>query len=286
MVSKARISGLPEKLDSKPTRNFCPEHEAGSEWIEHASPELRIVSDEAWQAVVERIAVREGKVSIASKAARSRRGGQSKYLLSGLLVCAVCGSRFTISGINRSQRYICGSHTNGGVHAYSNGIHVARETAERHILAETVEQLLSPEAVALAGKEMQRLYRESQALPAPTPQKHAAQLARLDRQIEELERLKREGVLSGGVADAAIEKVRADHASLLAAVDTKQSKDVDRVVRMLPKAADAYRKTVADMGSALGDERRIHKARAALRELLGESIPLAPAAPGPFWSPN
>ena len=34
------------------------------------------------------------------------------------------------------------------------------------------------------------------------------------------------------------------------------------------------------MGSSLGDERRIHKARAALRELLGESIPLAPAASG------
>ena len=91
----------------------------------------RIVSDEAWQAVEERIAVREGKISIASKAAWSRRGSQSKYLLSGLLVCAVCSSRFTISGINRSQRYICGSHTNGGVHACSNGIHVARETAER-----------------------------------------------------------------------------------------------------------------------------------------------------------
>jgi len=185
-----------------------------------------------------------------------------------------------VSGIDRQQRYICGSHTNGGNHACSNGIHVARERAEQHILAETVEQLLSPEAVALAAKEMQRLYRERQGRPAVAPRKHAAQLARLDRQIEELARLEREGVLTGAVAAAASEKARADRAALFAASDKGEAREGERVVRMLPQAAAEYRKTVAAMGSALGDARRIHQARAALREILGETIPLSPAADG------
>ena len=34
------------------------------------------------------------------------------------------------------------------------------------------------------------------------------------------------------------------------------------------------------MGTALGDERRVHRARAALRELFGERISLAPAPSG------
>jgi Recombinase zinc beta ribbon domain len=43
----------------------------------------------------------------------AHRGAQPRYLLFGLLVCAVCGSRFTVSGINHhSQRYSCGSQGN------------------------------------------------------------------------------------------------------------------------------------------------------------------------------
>lgn len=249
-----------------------------SEWIEHAAPELRIVSDEAWEHVRARIAPRELK--LASNPLRARRGGQPKYLLSGLLVCAVCGSRYTISSIDRRQQYVCGSHCNGGHHACSNGLHVRRDLAEHHILGETVTQLLSPEAVALAAKDVQRMYRERHAAPTVAPKKHAAQLARLDRQIEELARLEREGVLTGAVASAAKDKARADRSALLASSDRSDAKEVERVVRMLPQAAAEYRKTVAEMGSALGDVRRIHQARAALREILGESIPLAPDAAG------
>jgi site-specific DNA recombinase len=251
-----------------------------SEWIEHAAPELRIVSDAQWQLVQERITTREAKIDITTKAARSRRGGQAKYLLSGLLTCAVCGSKFTVSGIAHRSRYICGSHCNGGEHACSNRLHVVRELAEHHILEETVTQLLSPEAIALAGKEMQRVYRERKGTPQVLPKKHAAEVAKLDRQLEELERLKREGVLSKDVAAAAAEKARSDRAALLKASEQGQLRDIDRVVRMLPKAAEAYRQTVGQITVALSDPRRIHRARAALRELLGESIPLAPAPSG------
>ena len=199
-----------------------------------------------------------------------------------MLVCAICGSRFTVSGINRSRRYICGSHTNGAEHACSNGIHVALDLVEDRILTRTVEQLLSPEAVALAQKEMRRIARERQAGATPAPKKHNAQVARLDRQVEELERLLKDGVLSEAVAASAIDTARAERTALLSAADGSASKAIERVVTMLPKAAETYRQTVAEMRTVLRDARRIHRARAALRELLGESIPLAPAASGDY----
>jgi hypothetical protein len=86
----------------------------------------------------------------------------------------------------------------------------------------------------------------------------------------------REGVLSGLVAAAAIEKARQERGAILASVDTKASTEVDRVIRMLPRAAEAYRQTIKDMATVLGDPRRIHKARADLREILGDTIPLRP----------
>jgi site-specific DNA recombinase len=201
-----------------------------SEWVTHEAPELRIVSDAAWKLVQDRMAVRASVYPIS--AARTARGGRPKFLLSGLLVCAECGSRFTISGINRSQRYICSSHTNGGSHACSNGIHVARQLVEDKILGPTIRELLSPEAVALASETIQRLYRERQAQPARTPRKQNAQVARLDRQIEDLERLVRDGVLTAEVAAAAIERARAERSGLMATAYGQAVKRLDQVVRM------------------------------------------------------
>ena len=112
---------------------------------------------------------------------------------SGLLVCSVNRSRYSISGINRSQRYICASHTNGEICARSNGLHVARQVAEERILAPTVKALLSPEAVARATREIHRIYGSQEG--AATAPKRDARLARVDQQLEELSRLELEGVL-------------------------------------------------------------------------------------------
>jgi hypothetical protein len=74
----------------------------------HAAPVLRILSDESWITLQDLIFACDVKAQPSGSADHNRRGGQPKYLFSGFLVCAVCGSRFTVSGIQRSQRYICG----------------------------------------------------------------------------------------------------------------------------------------------------------------------------------
>jgi site-specific DNA recombinase len=62
-----------------------------SQWVTHEEPRLRIISDELWNRVRERQAIMAAG-AVCIRAARTGRPAAS--LLSGLLVCASCGSRF------------------------------------------------------------------------------------------------------------------------------------------------------------------------------------------------
>jgi site-specific DNA recombinase len=94
--------------------------------VTREDPRLRIISDELWQRVKARQSARAigpigTKVSKAGKPATSLLSG---LLLSGLLLCADCGSRF----IARNQRhYQCATRSYGGLSACSNDIRVQRE---------------------------------------------------------------------------------------------------------------------------------------------------------------
>ena len=99
----------------------------------------------------------------------------------------MCGQKFVISG-NRSPRYVCGSHVNGGPAACLNKARVSRDLAEDRLLAPIVEGLLSPAAVSLAEQEIRRLHRDQQtasrdAMPGRspnwTPSSHSSKGCRL-----------------------------------------------------------------------------------------------------------
>src|SRR5690606_33862129 len=74
-------------------RRYRLRHE--SEWVRFDVPDLRIVSQDSWNAVRTELQRRSRDLStIASPVASKRR----KHLLSGIIKCAVCGSNFTIAG--------------------------------------------------------------------------------------------------------------------------------------------------------------------------------------------
>ena len=81
--------------------------------------------------------------------------------------------------------------------------------------------------------------------------------------------------------DAAIWKPRRERAALLAEADvtaTAATAATAHATRLRPKIAETYRATVLDIGHALGDERCPYQARAELRRVVGDRIPLKPAA--------
>jgi hypothetical protein len=214
--------------------------------------------------------------SLLQNAASSHSAAASVRPRIGLLECGICGQKFVLSGTNPS-RYVCGSFTNGGEHACSNKCRVSPALAEDKLIQPVVAELLSPEAIALAEKELRRLHREHQAASTAQPGRTNGKLAKLDQQIVQVERLRAEGVLTEDIAAAAIAKANADRRDLAAADTAADSRELARVLKLLPRAAEAYRAQVAEVREALTDEKRVHRARVALRELLGGAVKLRPA---------
>lgn len=158
-----------------------------SEWI--VRPCEALIDAATWEAAQARFRRRKA----------APRAGRPTYVLSGLLVCALCGSRLVVYG-GRQRRYVCGTYHAGGEHACSNRVTFTRRAAEDVILGHVRERMLSPKAIA-AGI---RLLREERA--AAEGEAVIDNPAR--RELAELERLVREGILSAGIAAPAIAEAR------------------------------------------------------------------------------
>jgi DNA invertase Pin-like site-specific DNA recombinase len=169
-----------------------------SRWVTHEDPRLRIVSDEQWQ----RVKARQAAVTSSAVRLREARAGRPTVtLLSGLLVCDNCGSRF----IAVDQRcYGCASHKNGGPAACANTARVNRQRTESLILAEIETEILSDEAVVQAQKaireELQRAQDTNRAIvPA------SIRRAKLDAEADKLRAMWNAGALTPSVAMAALD---------------------------------------------------------------------------------
>lgn len=207
-----------------------------SEWIVQACEPM--IDRETWSLAQSRFNKRPG------------RGGAPRYLLSGLLECATCGSKLIVSG-GSQHRYVCGAFHAGGSHACPNSSSFPRALAEAKILAPVIEDMLSPEAISIGVRMMAD---ERKAAEAPAP--------RESEEIVALERLVREGILSPETAAPALVEAR--------------RKSRPAVATDLPwPSAKAWRQAAEGMREILqGDD--VLAARAALQELVGP-IPCEPA---------
>lgn len=206
-----------------------------SEWIvQQVEP---MIDEATWRRAQARFAVRPG------------RGGGPRYLLSGILECAVCGGKMTIYGGDQ-HRYVCGTYHVSGAHACSNRSSFPRQTAERLILEPVIRDLLSPEAIA-EGIRLMRA--ERIAPPKPEPQ---------DRELVELQRLVRDGILSADTAAPAIAEARRKAEARRAAAPAGE---------MPWPTEKAWRDAVSGMREILTGK-DIAAAREILRELIGPAI--------------
>lgn len=103
------------------------------------APDLRIVPDDLWNAAQ----VRSDYQRRIAKG--NLKGRRPKYVLSGLLQCAGCGSHYIIT---KGRYYGCAAHANRGPHVCSNSRLVVRERLERTVLDAIFEEVFSPETRA------------------------------------------------------------------------------------------------------------------------------------------
>lgn len=212
-----------------------------SEWVVRWTEPL--IDMETWEAVQRRFVLRS---------APDRR---ASYILSGLLICGICGSRLVIvGGRGAGTRYGCGANHVGGEHACTNGVTFRRDIAEELILRPTIEEMLSPEAIAEGVKMLreERAKAERAADRGPTE---------AEREVAELERLVREGLVSADVIAPALAEAKRK---------VKEQRKTAGVTLGLPWPSEqTWREAVENMRHILqGDD--IQAARDVLKRLIRE----------------
>jgi site-specific DNA recombinase len=127
------------------------------QWITEQLPDLAIVDDELWNRVQQRLQVVRTAYGAAGTLRRPR--GQapelySRYLLSGLMRCALCGARITIQASTRRKnghvyrygRYRCSFHVAKGPAVCPNGMSIRQDVLETTLL-ERFKSALTPAMV-------------------------------------------------------------------------------------------------------------------------------------------
>jgi site-specific DNA recombinase len=140
-----------------------------AEWLRIDKPELRIVSDVAWEAAHRRItAAREQYDNETHGLRRQRRDRDSKYLLTGFGRCAVCNGSLHVRsrphGGRRAFFYACLSHFSRGPHVCPEAGQWPMEEINAAVLASIGGDVLTPDLVEAAVSEARQQF-EAAAQP-------------------------------------------------------------------------------------------------------------------------
>lgn len=201
-----------------------------SEWIVREIEPL--VDPETWRSAQARFRV--GQLPPAPR----------RYLLSGLLLCTVCGGRMTVIG-GSQHRYKCGTNHNGGEHACANALSVPRLAVESHVLEPVISRLLDPDAIGEAMRRLRARAREDAGQGE-------------DPQITQLRLLVSQGLLSPEIAAPAIAEAQRRAQPAAMALPSERM----------------WREAVANMRTTLESD-DVAAAREVLVSYLGE-IPMQP----------
>jgi site-specific DNA recombinase len=238
--------------------------------IEEEVPALRIVSDELWNAVKARqTAIRESEGVTKARATRFWEQRRAQHLLTGLVYCSSCGSRFASVG----RDYLACSAARGqGTCTNRKG--VRRAPLEELILDGLRQRLMAPEMVeefvVAYHEEVNRHRREATAARAGKERELAEVTRKLDKLIEALI----EGYRTAGLQQK-LEELEARKATL----EQELTADPPPPVRLHPNLAQVYRAKVERLHEALADPGLRDEALGILRGLI-ERVIVHPADDG------
>jgi len=142
------------KRDTWGRHRSAPRPEA--EWMRRLAPDLRIVSDELWQAAHGRLDAKRGRYLHATNGQRWGRpkDNDSKYLLPGFARCDVCGGGLHVRSRSHGQRrayfYACTSYHQRGPSVCANGTEGRMDVIDRAVLQTIAGDLLTPAAITRA----------------------------------------------------------------------------------------------------------------------------------------
>ena len=240
--------------------------------VRHRDEGLRIIPQELWD-VVKRRQDAIGSMTVKLRGAVANKSGRpARRLLSGLLRCEECGGGFRcVNG----REYGCASHRDG--RSCGNGIRLPMKWAESKLLGALRDELLSPAGVALLERRIREHLTEAGQGDAMSKVAEPEAVSRNRAEIEQLRGLMKAGSLSETVALAAIEKAEEEIQSLRQAQPEATEKDVARLIRMLPRAAEALRERIRSDNLGLQAPTSIGELRNVLFGMFGGKVGRRPA---------
>jgi site-specific DNA recombinase len=221
---------------------------AQSEWIVREDETLRIVSDDLWTRVQARL--------IARKAQQPKGGKPARYMLSGLLKCACCGSSYSM---RNDRNYGCAGYVRGL--DCTQGRVLSRRKAETELLAGIKAKVQSPEYIkAMAVAVRSRL----RALDQGADKKAiAAEHAKVDRELGNAV----DALVSLGKSAAVLARVReleARKASL-----EGQIRAIDKPPRIVPNVERMIVARIERLEDAARDPDKGDRVRVEAQDLIG-----------------
>ena len=232
-----------------------------SEWIIEEVPELRIVSQDLWDAVKERQEkTRRTVTADRARGIRSERARRPVYLFSGLLKCGQCGGSYTlVSGTN----YGCANRKTRGT--CDNGLSIKRTELEETILSGLKDELMDPVLV----REFIRSYHDNLngrfAAEDSRRQGLRKQLSKINKELESLVAAVKAGILSDTL-QAEFEHLERDKR----VIEQELATEPPPPIHLHPNLAEIYRKKVENLTEALNAEETRQEAGEIIRGLIDE----------------
>jgi site-specific DNA recombinase len=259
-----------------------------SEIIKAERPDLRIVPQELWIQVQDRLTT-VAKTYLRDTGGqlwgRPGRGHDSKYLLTGNARCACCGANMTMIGgrigIPGKRKpcfyYGCSYNHNRGESVCSNGQRIRMEVADEAVLAAIQDRVLTPAALEYVVDRAAEIVRKRQASNPDLPERLNDQLRQDRRKLDNFLALIAEGKAPASVM-AKIEQLEGQIAAF--------EKRLEELLVALPAPADLDR-LKASLRSRLAQFKEliradVPKARQALRKLLKEPLAFKPMGDGGY----
>ncbi len=245
------------------------------EWLRLPAEELRIVSDELWNAAHVAIAVNAARATGGSNPCRPGRtpGSGGKYLLTGLMTCGQCGggieARSRSHGGRRVFFYGCSTFQRKGEHVCGNKLTVPMEDANTAVLSVLEDVLLSPDIINAA---IEAAIARIRAPKSDDCERLHAEVDRLDLQLQRLSDAIAEGGEIGALIPAIREREAARNETLarLRAIESS-SRSATRTDAELERKA---RSVVANWRAAF--HKHPAKARQAIQALIDGRLTLRP----------
>lgn len=242
---------------------------AGAEGqVRTEAPDLRIIPPHLWDAARARYA----EVSHASAGPRPEQARRPKRLLSGLVRCGSCGGPMIAGGPD--GRYLCSARRERGPAVCANGRSARADDLDARVVAAVRDQLLHPDVVEAAVREFHAEYQRLAGARIRDRGRLERELDEVARRADRLVDQVAEGFLSGPAVQAKLQQLEARRAEIsaeLAGMDAAGD-----VVRLHPGTAGQYRRLVAELQAAIGDDvdaggtepQTRERARSALRALV------------------